>query len=190
MFKKAGKTLLGLAVAASVMQAHAAETKKVDVLLVGGGIGGMAAALALARLGVSIDLLEQSTDVAIRIGELADSSLHARSLGCSPVQVLASPAYLEQHGTPRQVEELANHCLLGFSQPESLNHWPLRHAQGDRWSIRPALVASSGETLRQLALAGEGIVSLSHFMTHEDIRTGRLQAVSYTHLTLPTILLV
>ena len=38
MFKKAGKTLLGLAVAASCMQAHAAETKKVDVLLVGGGI--------------------------------------------------------------------------------------------------------------------------------------------------------
>ena len=113
-----------------------------------------------------IDLLEQSTDVAIRIGELADSSLHARNLGCSPVQVLASPAYLERHGTPQHVEDLANHCLLGFSQPESLNHWPLRHAQGDRWAIRPALIASSGETLRQLALAGEGIVSLSHFMTH------------------------
>ncbi|AGA75405.1 LysR family transcriptional regulator [Pseudomonas plecoglossicida] len=124
-----------------------------------------------------IDLLEQSTDVAIRIGELADSSLHARSLGCSPVQVLASPAYLEQHGTPQRVEDLANHCLLGFSQPESLNHWPLRHAQGDRWSIRPSLIASSGETLRQLALAGEGIVSLSHFMTHEDIRAGRLQVL-------------
>ena len=124
-----------------------------------------------------IDLLEQSTDVAIRIGELADSSLHARNLGCSPVQVLASPAYLEQHGTPQRVEDLANHCLLGFSQPESLNHWPLRHAQGDRFSIRPALLASSGETLRQLALAGEGIVSLSHFMTHEDIRTGRLQVL-------------
>ncbi|BBU46834.1 transcriptional regulator [Pseudomonas putida] len=124
-----------------------------------------------------IDLLEQSTDVAIRIGELADSSLHARNLGCSPVQVLASPVYLEQHGTPQQVEDLANHSLLGFSQPESLNQWPLRHAQGDRWSIRPALIASSGETLRQLALAGEGIVSLSHFMTHEDIRTGRLQVL-------------
>ncbi|MFT0518320.1 LysR family transcriptional regulator [Pseudomonas faucium] len=124
-----------------------------------------------------IDLLEQSTDVAIRIGELADSSLHARALGCSPVQVLASPAYLEQHGTPARVEDLSQHCLLGFSQPESLNHWPLRHAQGDRWPIRPALLASSGETLRQLALAGEGIVSLSHFMTHEDIRAGRLQVL-------------
>ncbi|MBA1204661.1 LysR family transcriptional regulator [Pseudomonas capeferrum] len=124
-----------------------------------------------------IDLLEQSTDVAIRIGELADSSLHARSLGCSPLQVLASPAYLERHGTPRRVEELAEHCLLGFSRPEVLNQWPLRHAGGDRWSIRPQVSASSGETLRQLALAGEGIVCLSHFMTHEDIHAGRLQVL-------------
>ncbi|WP_367598832.1 LysR family transcriptional regulator [Pseudomonas fulva] len=124
-----------------------------------------------------IDLLEHSTDVAIRIGELADSSLHARNLGCSPVQVLASPAYLARHGTPQRVEDLADHCLLGFSQPETLNQWPLRHAQGEYWTIRPTLVASSGETLRQLALAGEGIVSLSHFMTHDDIRSGRLQVV-------------
>ncbi|AIN60338.1 LysR family transcriptional regulator [Pseudomonas soli] len=128
-----------------------------------------------------IDLLEQSTDVAIRIGELADSSLHARSLGCSPVQVLASPDYLARHGTPQRVEDLEAHCLLGFSTLESLNQWPLRHAQGDRWAIRPQLVASSGETLRQLAIAGEGMVSLSHFMTHEDIRAGRLNVILAEH---------
>jgi len=124
-----------------------------------------------------IDLLEQRTDVAIRIGELADSSLHARSLGCSPLQVLASPAYLARHGVPERVEQLQAHCLLGFSRPELLNQWPLRHADGDRWTIRPSLLASSGETLRQLALAGEGIACLSHFMTHEDIRAGRLQVI-------------
>ncbi|TFF41086.1 LysR family transcriptional regulator [Pseudomonas sp. RIT623] len=128
-----------------------------------------------------IDLLEQSTDVAIRIGELADSSLHARSLGCSPVQVLASPGYLARHGTPDKVEDLERHSLLGFSSLESLNQWPLRHAQGDRWPVRAQLTASSGETLRQLALAGEGIVSLSHFMTHEDIRAGRLVVVLGEH---------
>ena len=124
-----------------------------------------------------IDLLEQSTDVAIRIGELADSSLHARHLGNSPIQILASPDYLARHGEPQTVEELNDHCLLGFSAPEVLNQWPLRHAHGDRWPIRPALIASSGETLRQLALAGEGIVSLSHFMTHEDLRAGRLKVL-------------
>ncbi len=124
-----------------------------------------------------IDLLEQSTDVAIRIGLLADSTLHARSLGCSPLHILASPAYLERHGTPRSVAELDEHTLLGFTQTESLNHWPLRHAHGDRWQIRPGISASSGETLRHLALEGQGIACLSHFMTIDDIRAARLTPI-------------
>jgi DNA-binding transcriptional LysR family regulator len=124
-----------------------------------------------------IDLLEQSTDIAIRIGTLADSTLHARSLGSSPLNILASPAYLEKYGVPSSVEALDEHVLLGFTQTESLNHWPLRHAEGDRLLIQPAIAASSGETLRQLALAGQGIVCLSHFMTHEDIRLGRLKII-------------
>jgi DNA-binding transcriptional LysR family regulator len=124
-----------------------------------------------------IDLLEQSTDVAIRIGALADSTLHARYLGSSPLNILASPAYLERHGTPKTVAALVDHVLLGFTHTETLNHWPLRHADGDRLLIEPAIAASSGETLRQLALAGEGIVCLSHFMTHEDIRQGHLKVI-------------
>lgn len=124
-----------------------------------------------------IDLLEQSTDIAIRIGNLADSTLHARSLGSSPLNILASPAYLARHGVPVSVDALSTHTLLGFTQTESLNHWPLRHAQGDRWLIRPDIAASSGETLRQLALEGQGIVCLSHFMTHQDIQSGRLQVI-------------
>jgi DNA-binding transcriptional LysR family regulator len=124
-----------------------------------------------------IDLLEQSTDIAIRIGSLADSTLHARSLGCSPLHILASPQYLEKHGTPATVAELSKHLLLGFTQTESLNHWPLRHAQGDRWQIQPGISASSGETLRHLALEGQGIACLSHFMTIDDIKAGRLKVV-------------
>lgn len=124
-----------------------------------------------------IDLLEQSTDIAIRIGVLADSTLHARSLGCSPLHILASPDYLARHGTPQSVAELAEHTLLGFTQTETLNHWPLRHMHGDRWQIQPGISASSGETLRHLALEGQGIACLSHFMTIDDIRAGRLQPV-------------
>lgn len=124
-----------------------------------------------------IDLLEQSTDIAIRIGTLVDSSLHARFLGCSPLHILASPAYLEQYGTPTTVAQLADHTLLGFTQTETLNHWPLRHEQGDRWYVQPDIAASSGETLRHLALEGQGIACLSHFMVHEDLNAGRLRAI-------------
>ncbi|ROM50709.1 LysR family transcriptional regulator [Pseudomonas poae] len=124
-----------------------------------------------------IDLLEQSTDIAIRIGALADSTLHARSLGWSPLHILASPAYLKRHGTPNTVAELADHTLLGFTQTETLNHWPLRHVEGDRWLIQPGIAASSGETLRHLALEGQGICCLSNFMTIDDINAGRLVPV-------------
>ena len=121
-----------------------------------------------------IDLLEQRTDVAIRIGALRDSSLHARALGSNRLRVLASPAYLAAHGTPQSVEALAGHSLLGFTQPDSLNHWPLRHALGDSLAISPSLAASSGETLRQLALADAGIVCLADFMTRGDRARGDL----------------
>lgn len=121
-----------------------------------------------------IDLIEKRTDVAFRIGALKDSTLHARPVGISRVRVLASAAYLQRHGTPTEVEQLARHALLGFTQPESLNEWPLRAADGGLLRIRPAVASSSGETIRCMALAGLGIACLSDFMTHADRRGGGL----------------
>jgi DNA-binding transcriptional LysR family regulator len=121
-----------------------------------------------------IDLLEKRTDVALRIGVLRDSTLHARAIGSSRVRVLASPAYLERHGMPATAGELSTHALLGFTQPESLNDWPLRDDEGNALRIKPAIATSSGETLRQMALAGLGIVCLSDFMTRADRAEGRL----------------
>lgn len=123
------------------------------------------------------DLIEHRTDIAIRIGALTDSTLHARALSSSLLHVLASPAYLERHGMPAAPEDLRDHALLGFAQYELGNLWPLRHAAGNSLQVTPALAASSGETLRQLALAGQGIVCLSDFMTRADIAAGRLVKV-------------
>lgn len=121
-----------------------------------------------------IDLIEKRTDVAFRIGPLKDSTLHARPIGTSRLRVLASPAYLKRHGTPAKPAQLAQHALLGFNQPETLNDWPLRDADGNTVHIKPTIASSSGETLRQLALAGLGIACLSDFMTHDDRQGGRL----------------
>ncbi|WP_367188785.1 LysR substrate-binding domain-containing protein [Burkholderia sp. Ed8] len=124
-----------------------------------------------------IDLLERRTDVAIRIGRLKDSTLHSRRIGNSRLRILASPAYIEAHGQPRKVEELARHALLGFTQPESLNVWPILGADGEACRIEPDVSSSSGETLRQLALEGAGVVCLSDFMTAQDREAGRLVQV-------------
>jgi len=128
-----------------------------------------------------IDLLEKRTDVALRIGALRDSTLHARPVGTSRIRVLASPAYLKRHGTPRTPAGLDRHTLLGFSQPDALNLWPLRNAQGDGLQIKPAIASSSGETIRQMALADLGIACLSDFMTGADRRAGRLVPLLAAH---------
>lgn len=127
------------------------------------------------------DLIEKRTDVAFRIGALKDSTLHARPVGASRIRVLASPAYLRRHGTPAEPGQLERHVLLGFTQPETLNDWPLRDANGNVLSIRPTIASSSGETLRHMALAGLGIVCLSDFMTREDRREEKLLQLFSRH---------
>lgn len=139
-----------------------------------------------------VDLLEQRVDIAIRIGALQDSTLHARSLGVSRRRVVASPAYLAEHGPPRSLAALREQRLIGFTAPAQLNRWPLRESTADAdadnvsqaplfdetaepgIAIQPTLSASSGETIRQLALAGAGIACLSDFMTADDRASGRL----------------
>jgi DNA-binding transcriptional LysR family regulator len=133
-----------------------------------------------------VDLIEEKADLAIRIGQLADSTLKARRLGSSRIRVLAAPGYLEKHGRPRSVDELARHRLLGFSAPASLNTWPLRHGAEEGFCISAQVSASSGETVRHLALAGAGIASLSDFLTRADLAAGRLEPV-LLDATLPWI---
>ena len=122
----------------------------------------------------TIDLLEQRTDIAIRVGALKDSSLIARHLLDSRLRVLASPAYLDVHGVPGNVAALAGHALLGFTGLPHLNVWPVPGDDGEALTIVPTIAASSGETLRALAVAGAGIACLSDFTTTHDRHAGRL----------------
>ncbi|WP_413557407.1 LysR substrate-binding domain-containing protein [Bdellovibrio sp. HCB209] len=122
----------------------------------------------------NIDLIENRIDVAIRIGELADSSLHAVSLGQSRRRVLASPEYLKSYGTPKNVDDLQNHVLIGFTDPRHLNYWPLKYNGTSRYPIKPKFSASSGETILQLVRNGVGIACLGDFMTIPDRESGDL----------------
>ena len=126
----------------------------------------------------NINLIDQKVDVAVRVGELEDSSLRARKLMLSYRHVLASPAYLQQWGVPKSVDDLANHRCLGFNEVLALNKWPLLCADGQQLTITPFVSAGSGETLRQLCLSGNGIACLSDFMINKDIERGFSGALS------------
>lgn len=123
-----------------------------------------------------IDLLEHKTDVAIRFGELNDSSMHARLLCKSRLYIVTSPEYLDRNGYPETPGDILNHVQIGFNKVSHLNIWPIR-VNGEKLTVQPKIKASSGETVRQLCLRGHGIARLSAFEVLKDIRQGRLIAL-------------
>jgi len=131
-----------------------------------------------------VDLIEERADVAIRVGQLEDSTLSARLLFESRLRLVASPDYLARRGRPNTLEELESHTLLGFTRPASLKRWPLLQEGQEGREVVPAIAASNGETLRALALGGAGIACLSDFLVRNDVLEGRLADVM-AHATLP-----
>lgn len=125
-----------------------------------------------------VDLIEQRTDVAIRSGPLKASGLIARKLGAARMVIVGAPAYLDARGRPARPADLAAHNRLGFGFARAGDGWPLRDG-ADEILLRPAgnALASDGEALRLMALAGLGLARLAAFQVRDDIAAGRLETV-------------
>jgi DNA-binding transcriptional LysR family regulator len=124
------------------------------------------------------DIIGGRADVAVRFGPLADSPLTARRLGETGRTVVASPAYLARHGTPRTPADLADHNCLDFSFRRIEPGWPFR--ENGRDTILPVsgnMTANNGETLVQLALDGLGITRVGNFHIEDELANGRLVAL-------------
>ncbi|MBY4950038.1 DNA-binding transcriptional regulator YafC [Pantoea sp. DY-17] len=119
-----------------------------------------------------INLIERKVDVAIRAGNLTDSTLRARLLFISYRKLVATPAYLAKHGVPESTADLAQHECLGFVETPRLNRWPVADEGGDLYDITPGMSSNSGETLKQLVLGDQGIACLSDFMVDKEIADG------------------
>lgn len=141
------------------------------------------------ELGLSdrvVDLVEEGWDLAIRIGVLAESSLVSRRLAPCRMLVCASPAYLETHGTPRSVRELAEHNCLGYTLSDRLGYdfWRFGADGTVKVPVAGTLRANNGDALRAAALAGLGIIYQPTFLVGDDVRGGALLALSLDHLPL------
>jgi DNA-binding transcriptional LysR family regulator len=128
--------------------------------------------LSLVSSETFINLIERKVDVAIRVGTLTDSSLRARPLFASYRKIIASPDYIERFGTPETVDDLKQHLCLGFTEPASLNTWPLACCDGQLHEVTSGISSNSGETLKQLCLSGNGIACLSDYMVDKEIARG------------------
>ncbi|MAJ65116.1 MAG: LysR family transcriptional regulator [Micavibrio sp. TMED2] len=123
-----------------------------------------------------VDLVEEGYDVAIRIGELADSSLIARKLNVCRRVLCASPDYLQKHGTPESLRDLGRHNCLLYTLSPKLNEWRFIDAEGTAHSVRVdgSLQANNGDVLRLAAIGGHGIVLQPTFIVGPDIKNGKL----------------
>ncbi|THD34302.1 MULTISPECIES: DNA-binding transcriptional regulator YafC [Pantoea] len=131
-----------------------------------------------------INLIDRKVDVAVRAGDLTDSTLRARLLFISYRKMVATPAYLAKYGTPASVEALAQHQCLGFVETPRLNRWPVSANGSDLYEIDAAMSSNSGETIKQLCLNDQGIACLSDFMVNAEIASGTFVEV-LAHQSVP-----
>lgn len=123
-----------------------------------------------------VDLLQEDIDVAVRIGQLRDSTLIARKLFESRVVVCAGPAYLAKHGTPGSPSELANHACLTYSNLRDPDIWTWYDERGtaQRVHVNVTMSANNGDMLSNAAADGLGIVTQPTFIAHRHIKSGAL----------------
>lgn len=123
-----------------------------------------------------VDLIDERFDVAVRVGQLPDSTLIARRLMETQTILCASPLYVERHGEPCTPEDLADHNCLIYSLSDTRGEWRFRDADGRETiaHVTGRFVANNGDVLRMLALRGEGLARLPVFIVADDLETGRL----------------
>jgi DNA-binding transcriptional LysR family regulator len=127
----------------------------------------------------NVDLVAEGFDLAIRLGALADSGLVARKLEDASLCVVASPAYLERAGPPRDLDDLARHACLPFEMPSTgrIATWLLRDGERDiDWAPPSLLLRVSEDVLGVVSLAehGAGICQTYDFIVEERLRRGVL----------------
>ena len=130
-----------------------------------------------------VDLAGEGYDCAVRVGDLADSSLVSVRLADNRRLCVATPEYLRRHGTPQHPNDLGRFdCLALSSDASQVRGWAFRVPKGDGWEVihlRPGgpLDCSDGQVLHEWCLGGYGIAWRSTWEVEADVQAGRLVEV-------------
>lgn len=135
----------------------------------------------------AVQLLDEQVDVAIRVGNLADSSFHATKVGEIVLMTVASPRYLSRNGEPKHPAELLHHDAIIFGPIEQV--WVNYSSEGERFDIHPRQRArvNTGNSAVAAAVCGIGLTRALNFQVAEHLVSGALIAVlgDYSSRTLP-----
>lgn len=124
-----------------------------------------------------VNLVEQGVDLAIRMGRLADSTLGARFLGMNPWVLVASPQYLQRHGTPEEPGALAAHEALVYTTVQGDARWTFTHPGGESVvvPVKGCLRSNNLSTVLAAARKGMGVAILPRYVAHKSLQGGVLQ---------------
>jgi len=124
-----------------------------------------------------VELISEGFDMAIRVGELEDSSLRARKLTETTRRMVGSPSYFQKYGRPMRIDDLNEHKLLHYSSQSSGNVWKVPAPSGEVRQVRTAgwLSVNDGQSLLNAAVAGLGIAYLPSFLYAEAMEAGLVE---------------
>lgn len=128
-----------------------------------------------------VHLIDEGFDVALRIAVLPDSGLTAVPVGSMRTVVVASPAYLKQHGVPRHPADLKGHRAIGFTiEGQDRTGWAFA---GSRSAATPQerLVVNANDVKVAAAVAGQGLARALAYQVTDEVRDGRLRVVLQAH---------
>lgn len=122
------------------------------------------------------DMIEDGIDVAVRIAQLADSSLIAARVGAVRLVTCASPAYLKANGTPRTPSDLVQHHCIASANLSATDRWLYRIDGEDRTvPIRSRLAITTAEAAIDAAVAGIGITRVLSYQAAAAVKAGKLR---------------
>jgi len=113
-----------------------------------------------------VELISEGFDMAVRIGELEDSTLRARKLTETTKKMIAAPSYFQQYGRPEKIDDLNAHKLLHYSNQANAAVWKLTAPSGEKRQVRTAgwLTVNDGHSLLNACISGLGIAYLPSFL--------------------------
>ncbi|MEM9385460.1 MAG: LysR family transcriptional regulator [Pseudomonadota bacterium] len=131
-----------------------------------------------------VDLVDEGFDIALRVGDLADSSLVARGLGDVRLTIVGSPEYLRVHGTPNSPPDLEDHNCIIDRAASFGNRWPVtgHDGKGANRAVTGNVAVNNGELARDLALQDIGLALLPEFFVTRELAQRRLIEVLNGHV--------
>jgi DNA-binding transcriptional LysR family regulator len=130
-----------------------------------------------------VNLVEQGVDLAIRMGQMADSTLGARYLGSNPWLMVAAPKYLLEHAEPRCAQDVATHACIVYSSVQGDDRWRVSTPEGKLLSIpvKGPLRSNNLSAVLSAACDGQGLAILPWYVARESIADDSVRPVLADH---------